>query len=356
MSPNTQSQTPTSEFDFELPRNLIAQYPTRNREDARLLIADRRTATITHSHFRDLAQVLNPGDCLVLNETRVMPAKLVGYRTKTGGRWQGLYLQQDESSGLLQLMCKTRGRIQAGETVTLQDREGVDRHQLRLVAKLPTGHWAAQLEPEMPVQRMLDQLGRIPLPHYIRDGNMTDSDVEDYQTVYAKRQGSIAAPTAGLHFTQRLLTQLIDRGIRICRVNLHVGTGTFRPIATETIEQHEMHAEWGEVNERSVATIAETRAAGGRVVAVGTTSVRLLETIGERPHLEPWSGETGLFIGPTHAFRLVDCMITNFHLPRTTLLVLVRSFGGDDLVKQAYREAIQQKYRFFSYGDAMIIV
>ncbi len=353
MTPNTQTQTSAADYDFQLPRELIAQQPTRNREDARLLVVDRQTGEINHSHFRDLAQVLNPGDCLVLNETRVIAAKLVGRRTNTGGRWQGLYLEHDPESGIVRLLCKTRGRIQPGEQVTLQDREGVDRHQLTLVAKLDGGQWAAQLEPGLTVEQMLDQLGRIPLPHYIRDGNMTDADVDDYQTVYATSPGSIAAPTAGLHFTDRLLNQLVGRGVRLCRVRLHVGTGTFRPIATEWIEQHSMHAEWGELAGSAADILAETRNTGGRIVAVGTTSVRLLETAGQAA---AWSGSTDLYIQPGHRFRMVDALITNFHLPRTTLLVLVRSFGGDELIKRAYREAIDQEYRFFSYGDGMIVV
>ncbi len=349
-------QTPTSEYDYKLPRALVAEHPLPNREDARLMIIDRRRESIVHAHFRDLPFHLEEGDCLVLNETRVLLAQLTGYRTRTGGRWQGLYLDHDAPSGVMRLMCKTRGRIQPGETVTLQDREGIDRWQLMLLARLEGGDWAARVDRELPVMQLLDELGRIPLPHYIRDGNMVDADLRDYQTVYARQPGSIASPTAGLHFTSRLLRELIDAGVRVCRVTLHVGTGTFKPIASETIEEHSMHGEWGEIGEASIAAIESARADDRRVCAVGTTSMRLLESIVLQGELRPWSGETELFIGPGHRFQLVDALITNFHLPRTTLLVLARSFGGDRLVRRAYDQAVEQKYRFFSYGDAMLIV
>lgn len=348
--------TPLSEYDFELPRELIAQHPTGNREDARLLVVDRKNEAINHQHFRDLPTILDSGDCLVLNNTRVLLAKLVGYREKTGGRWQGLYLEHDRSSGIMQLMCKTRGRIKPDETVILQDREGVDRVTLRLLARLENGTWAARVEPALPVESLLENVGRVPLPHYIRDGNMVDADIDDYQTVFARNAGSIAAPTAGLHFTQRLLNQLVDRGIRLCTINLNVGTGTFRPITADSVEEHRMHAEFAELDQTAAATINETRQQGGRIVATGTTTTRLLESFGAKPALEAWSGETRLYIGPAHRFQQVDALITNFHLPRTTLLVLVRSFGGDRLIRRAYEEAVRQEYRFFSYGDAMLIL
>lgn len=356
MNAEIQNETPSSDYDFDLPRELIAQQPTRNREDARLLIVDRAKQKVEHTHFRDLVDWLQRGDCLVLNETKVIHAKLVGYRTKTRGRWQGLYLEQDKESGLFKVMCKTRGKIQPGETVTLQDREGLDRGVVTLISKLGGGCWAIRSEDGLTVAEFLQQFGRVPLPHYIRDGNMTDADLEDYQTVYARAEGSVAAPTAGLHFTQRLLNQVIDAGVDICKVTLHVGTGTFRPIATETIEQHSMHGESGSVEQRTIDTIQRARHNGGRVIAVGTTSVRLLETVGKTEPPSAWSGTTDLYIRPGHQFRLVDGMITNFHLPRTTLLVLVRTFGGDALMKRAYAEAIENKYRFFSYGDGMLIV
>jgi S-adenosylmethionine:tRNA ribosyltransferase-isomerase len=356
MSSNIDTTTLASEYDFDLPKSLIAQHPAGNREDARLMIIDRRADSIVHAHFRDLPDYLAVGDCLVLNETRVIAAKLVGYRARTRGRWQGLVLEHDPQSQVMRLMCKTRGKIQAGETVVLQDREGIDREQLELVSNLGGGCWAAICRHELPVDQLLERVGRVPLPHYIRDGNMTDADIQDYQTVYARQSGSVAAPTAGLHFTERLLGKLIDGGVRLCRVNLQVGTGTFKPIATEIVEHHQMHSERGEIGAAAIATIEQTRAGGGRVVAVGTTSVRLLETVALNRPLQPWQGETSLYVQPAHVFRLVDGLITNFHLPRTTLLVMVRTFGGDALIRRAYEEAIASRYRFFSYGDAMLLL
>ncbi len=356
MNPEVAGQTPAEQYDFQIPRHLIAQQPVRNREDARLMIVDRVRHSIDHAHFRDLSDYLRPDDCLVLNETKVILAKLVGYRTRTGGRWQGLYLDHDTDTGVIKVMCKTRGRIQPGETVTLQDREGLDRARLTMLTKLEGGCWAVKPDSMQSMEHFLQDVGRVPLPHYIRDGNMTDADVEDYQTVFARTPGSIAAPTAGLHFTDRLLRRLMDARVNICRVTLHVGTGTFRPIATETIEAHEMHSESGVIAQPTIDMLQRTREAGGRIVAVGTTSVRLLETVARSMPLQPWQGTTDLYIRPGHEFRLVDAMITNFHLPRTTLLVLVRAFGGSELMVEAYRQAIEQEYRFFSYGDAMLIV
>jgi len=356
MNEETQELTPASRYDFDLPKDLIAQHPTQNREDARLLVVDRGRNQIHHSHFRDIVDWLRRDDCLVLNETKVIPAKLIGYRTKTKGRWQGLYLESDPRSGVIKVMCKTRGNIQPGETVTLQDRDGLDRLLITMVAKLEGGCWAIKPNEETSVEEFLKQVGRIPLPHYIRDGNMCDSDVEDYQTVYARSPGSVAAPTAGLHFSKRLLNQVIDAGVNISKVTLHVGTGTFRPIATDAIENHQMHGEYGVLDEATIRQILATRETGGRVIAVGTTSTRLLETAGLNQPLQAWSGTTDLYIRPGHSFQVVDGLITNFHLPRTTLLVLVRTMGGDKLIQEAYRQAIEQEYRFFSYGDGMLII
>jgi S-adenosylmethionine:tRNA ribosyltransferase-isomerase len=356
MNTETENRIPASEYDFPLPKELIAQHPLSNREDARLLVVDRQQKTIEHSHFRNLVDWLRPGDCLVLNETRVIPAKLSGHRTRSGGRWQGLYLDHDPQTGVIKVLCKTRGRLQPGETITLQDREGRQSIRLAVLARLEDGAWAVRPETGIPVAEFLEQLGRVPLPHYIRGGNMTDADVQDYQTVYARKPGSVAAPTAGLHFSDRLLTQVIDAGINICKVTLHVGIGTFRPIAGETIEDHRMHGESGTIDQSAINLIQATREQGGRIVAVGTTSVRLLETVAQHEPLRPWTGTTDLYIRPGFRFRMVDCLITNFHLPRTTLLVLVRTFGGDELIKEAYQQAIDQRYRFFSYGDAMLIL
>ena len=343
-------------YNFDLPKELIAQHPVRNREDARLMVVRKQEDAIEHYHIRDLAELVKPGDCLVLNNTKVIPAKLVGYRTRTKGRWTGLFLEAD-AQGNWKMLCKTRGRIKEGETVTLQDCNGVECATLTLLTRLDSGEWVGKPEMEGTSDEILHKVGRIPLPHYIRDGNMVDADRNDYQTVYAKEIGAVAAPTAGLHFTKRLVRQLIDDGINIAQVTLHVGVGTFRPLSTDSLDEHKMHSEWGAISDKSVELINRSRAAGGRIIAVGTTSVRVLETAAsEDGSLQPWSGDTELFIKPPYQFKMVDGLLTNFHLPRSTLLVLVRTFAGDDLMKRAYEAAIEEQYRFFSYGDAMLIL
>jgi S-adenosylmethionine:tRNA ribosyltransferase-isomerase len=341
-------------YDYELPKELIAQYPLAHRSDARLMLVDRRRKSIWHHYIRDLPELLAPGDCLVVNDTRVIPARLVGFRTKTGGHWEGLFLESSPE-GLWHLLGKTRGHLVEGETITLVNAQGQEGLQIQIVAHQPDGSWIARPKSTEGAQEILEQVGRVPLPPYIRKGEMVESDRETYQTVFARQPGAVAAPTAGLHFTPRLLEQLQGAGIAKATLTLHVGTGTFRPIAG-TLEEHQMHEEWGQIGPEAVATIEATRQRGGRVVAVGTTCVRLLETAAAGGQLQPWSGQTRLFIRPPYQFRAVDVLLTNFHLPRTTLLVLVRTFGGDDLVRQAYQEAIREEYRFFSYGDAMLIL
>ncbi|MCH2182337.1 MAG: tRNA preQ1(34) S-adenosylmethionine ribosyltransferase-isomerase QueA [Mariniblastus sp.] len=352
-------------YDFELPKELIAQSPLSQREDARLLSVGRARKTLEHWHIRDLDRLLRPEDCLVLNDTKVIPAKLVGSRQQTGGRWQGLVIETDPN-GNWRLLAKTRGRIKVGETVVLEDRQAKPRVNLVLQARLDDGSWVASIETnehlgssqedqDRSAQQWLDIVGRVPLPHYIRGGNMVDADLNDYQTVFAKNAGAIAAPTAGLHFTKALFQRLVERGIKIASVTLHVGIGTFRPVTVSPLDQHTMHSEYGSLAQPAVDAIRETKEAGGRVIAVGTTSVRVLETAGRAGDLQPWQGETDLFIRPGFQFQVIDGLLTNFHLPRSTLVVLVRAFGGDILMKDAYQEAIEEKYRFFSYGDAMLI-
>ena len=343
------------QYDYELPPELIAQHPLPRRVDARLLVVDRRAGTLAHGHVRDLPGILLPSDTLVLNDTRVIPARLVGYRTRTGGRWEGLFLSLDEH-GIWKVLGHTRGKLQVGETITLRDCELADRAQLRLLARLEGGAWAAK--PEGPVQgfELLEQVGRVPLPPYIRGGEMTVADREAYQTVFARQPGAVAAPTAGLHFTAELLRQIAACGVSVARVTLHVGLGTFRPISVDCLEDHEMHSEWGRVDAAAADLISQRRQAGGRTVAVGTTAVRVLETAAREGRLGPWEGETNLFIRPPYEFRAVDALLTNFHLPKSTLLVLVRTLGGDDLIRRAYAEAIRERYRFYSYGDAMLIL
>ena len=264
-------------FDYELPRQLIAQEPLSNRVDARLMVVDRREQQIDHYHVRDLPHLLPAGDRLVLNDTRVIPAQLAGRRSVTGGRWQGLFLEATPA-GDWKILCKTRGRLRKGQAIELVDREGRPGVKLWLLEQLDGGEWLAHPESDEPSEALLAQLGRVPLPPYIRDGNMVDADVVNYQTVYARVPGAVAAPTAGLHFTGELLRELGRRGLQFSAVTLHVGLGTFRPITAASLDEHQMHSERGEVSATAAAEINATRAAGGRVVAVGTTVVRLLET------------------------------------------------------------------------------
>jgi S-adenosylmethionine:tRNA ribosyltransferase-isomerase len=342
-------------YDYALPRELIAQHPLPRRADARLMLVDRRRQTLDAAHVRDLPEILAAGDCLVLNDTRVVPARLEGYRTLTGGRWCGLFLSADDR-GNWRVLCKTRGTLKPGESITLQDRRSYDAAQLRMLINLEEGVWAARPEPSEPHLQLLDRVGRTPLPPYIRGGRMVEADQQAYQTVFAERPGAVAAPTAGLHFTKDLLDRLQQCGVGLCRVTLHVGAGSFRPIAAEQLSQHHMCAEWGSVNAAAVAQLLEARAARGRIVAVGTTTVRLLETAAQDGVLKPWEGKTDLFIRPPHDFAAVDALLTNFHLPKSTLLVLVRTFGGDAVMRKAYETAIRERYRFLSYGDAMLIL
>ncbi|HEY2827976.1 MAG TPA: tRNA preQ1(34) S-adenosylmethionine ribosyltransferase-isomerase QueA, partial [Pirellulales bacterium] len=299
--------------------------------------------------------LLRVGDCLVLNDTRVVPARLVGYRTATKGRWEGLYLAT-EASGAWQILCKARGKLTAGETIQLVDRLARDDIQLRMVAKSEDGVWLVRPPEDELAWDMLERIGRVPLPKYIRQGEMLDVDRQRYQTVFAKHNGSVAAPTAGLHFSPELLDRLQGAGIGLAKVTLHVGMDTFRPIKAQQLAKHAMHSEWGRIDAASVERLTQAKKNGGRIMAVGTTSVRVLETAAADGVLRPWEGQTQLFIRPPYRFRAVDCLLTNFHLPHTTLLVLVRTFGGNELIRHAYEEAVRNEYRFYSYGDAMLIV
>ena len=354
-------------YDYELPRERIAQEPLPVRTDAKLMLVDRGKETVEHHHVRDLPDLLRTNDTLVLNDSRVIPARLVGYRTRTQGRWQGLFLRSDPTSGIWEVLTKTRGTLEVDETITIQDRNGLDGMLLRVVARTEEGHllaipelpstWSESSEFETPAN-WLQRFGRVPLPPYIRDGHMVDSDVENYQTVFAKRAGSVAAPTAGLHFTDTLLQHIAARNIPTSSVTLHVGLGTFRPIACENLSEHQMHSEWGEIDAENAEQIRHHREIGGRCVAVGTTSVRVLESAASAHGglLKPWTGTTDLFIRPPYQFQVVDALMTNFHLPKSTLLVLVSAFASRELALHAYRVAIENEYRFFSYGDAMLIV
>jgi S-adenosylmethionine:tRNA ribosyltransferase-isomerase len=342
-------------LDYHLPPQLIAQEPCTPRDQSRLLIARRQTGTIAHHHFRDIADLLDPGDTLVLNDTRVVPARLLGKRARTGGRWEGLFLRTSPD-GLWEMLSQTRGRLLEGEEIEIDP----GPLRLRLVCKTPERHWLAQ--PELPGEAELDtfavlqKFGHIPLPPYVRKGRADAADIERYQTVFAHKPGAVAAPTAGLHFTPELLEQLERRGIRRTFVTLHVGLGTFQPIQVDDYRQHPMHAEWGELPAETADALNTCKASGKRVVAVGTTAVRVLESVAASGPLRPWSGETSLFIYPPYSFRAVDGLVTNFHLPRTSLLLLVGAFAGIELLREAYKTAIEQQYRFYSYGDAMLVL
>jgi S-adenosylmethionine:tRNA ribosyltransferase-isomerase len=344
-----------AKYDFDLPKRLIAQSPAICRTDARLLVVDRASKSLEHRYIRDLPEILASGDCLVINDTRVVPARLVGRRSETGGHWEGLFLEASPD-GLWRLMCKTRGKLKPGDTIVLINPLGQDDIRLQLGTQQADGTWIARPLAADDAIALLNRVGRVPLPPYIRKGQMLDTDRESYQTVYAQVPGAVAAPTAGLHFTTALLERLATLGVELCPLTLHVGPGTFRPIASDSLSKHQMHSEWGHVSQEAVDRINGCRRSGGRVVAVGTTSVRLLETAAADGELKPFIGYTDLFIRPPYQFRTVDALLTNFHLPRTTLLVLVRTFGGDELIRVAYEEAIREQYRFYSYGDAMLIL
>ncbi len=348
-----------SSYDYTLPEELIAQSPAPHRTDSRLLVFDRGSGTKTHRHFRDLLEFVRPGDCLVLNRTRVVPARLRGFRDQTGGKWEGLFLRLDADNSWI-IIGKTKGKLQLGETVTVHSEDQQSKLQIQFLERGEQGTWRVQPVLEdgdsSTAWELLDRVGAIPLPPYIQHGQAVPEDRERYQTVYASTPGAVAAPTAGLHFTPELLDRCRESGVGIAEVTLHVGLGTFRPIAVENLDEHEMHSEWCEVSEETVNKLAETRANGGRVIAVGTTTVRTLETAARSGSLQPWQGESTLFIRPGFEFHAIDGMITNFHLPKSSLLVMLSAFTGYEPIMDCYAEAIRERYRFYSYGDAMLIV
>ena len=346
-------------YDYELPPALIAQEPLADRAAARLLVVERASGSLRHAHIRDLPELLSPNDLVVVNDTRVVPARLIGRRAETGGRWEGLFLAEVVTADKRRhwsILAKTRGRPAVGERIVLVDPAGNDTAELLLVGRGEGGTWLVEPQADEPTPALLTRVGRVPLPGYIRGGEARGEDVDRYQTVFAEQPGSAAAPTAGLHFTPQLLQRLHDRGIGRAEVTLHVGLDTFRPIVAERIADHPMHTEWCAVPAETAAAVHDTRARGGRVVAVGTTAVRSLETAACGGAIEPFAGPTSLYIRPGFTFHAVDCLLTNFHLPRTTLMVLVSSLAGRDLIRRAYAEAITEGYRFLSYGDAMLIL
>lgn len=341
----------TSDFDYELPPDRIARYPHQQRDESRLLALHRATGEITHRRFRDLVDLIPAGDALVLNETRVIPARLIGTR-QGGGAAEILLLNpvEGEDEKLWTALVRPGAKLKPGRSVRIAEELQVD-----VVASNDDGTRTVRLVTKLPVDEALDRYGRIPLPPYI-DRDPAPEDAERYQTVYARERGSVAAPTAGLHFTPELLTALEAKGVRIVRVVLHVGAGTFRPVEVENPAEHQMHYERYHVTPEAAAMLNEVRAAGGRIWAVGTTVARTLETVTDDDGVvHAGEGWTNLFIRPPYEFRAVDALVTNFHLPRSTLLILVAAHAGYEAVMRAYRAAIGEGYRFYSYGDAMVV-
>lgn len=334
------------DFHFDLPAGLIAQYPAEQRSASRMLVVDRQTGALADDHFSHFADYLHAGDLLVLNNTRVIPARLLGNK-ETGGRVEVL-IERILAERRVLAHVRASKPPKAGGLLHFQD--GVSARMLGREGDL----FELEFLSDQPVEAILARVGRLPLPPYI-EREPDERDSERYQTVYAQHAGAVAAPTAGLHFDEAMFTRLRQQGVETGFVTLHVGAGTFQPVRVEDIREHTMHAEWIEVDETLCRQVSETRQRGGRVIAVGTTSVRCLETAGAGGSLSPYRGETDIFITPGYEFKMVDSLLTNFHLPESTLMMLVCAFGGYEPVMAAYRHAVAEKYRFFSYGDAMFI-
>lgn len=348
----------TDQLDYELPSELIAQHPAAVRSESKLLVLQRPDGRIVDSRFSRLGDFLRAGDCLVLNDTKVLPARFFA-RRRTGGRLEGLFLSATAEPGVWEIMLKGIRKIKPDETILLRDREGHDFCAADVLRKGQDGACLLRVDAAANPEVVLEAVGFPPLPPYIRrddDSATAEEDRRRYQTVYARWPGAVAAPTAGLHFTDDLLSHLQDRGIRLAYVTLHVGAGTFKPISTERVEEHQIHRESYSIDEANASLINGTRRGDGRVVAVGTTVTRVLETVFGAGAVQAGSGTTDLFITPGYEFNVVDAMITNFHLPRSTLLALAAAFAGLDNIRRAYRHAIERRYRFYSYGDAMLIL
>lgn len=348
----------TSDFYYELPEELIAQDPLSDRSSSRLLVLNKKTGDTEHRHFTDIVDYLNEGDCLVLNNTKVIPARLLGIKPDTGAAIEVFLLKRLEGDGagrgnVWETLVRPGKKLREGAKVSFGD--GLLTGEI--VSRLPDGNRIVRFDYEGIFEEILDKLGEMPLPPYITHKL---ADKNRYQTVYAKYEGSAAAPTAGLHFTEKLLKQISDKGVRIAYVTLHVGLGTFRPVKTEEVTEHKMHSEWYRIDREAADIINKTKEAGGRVICVGTTSCRTIESAAckddnGRYMLKPCEGDTDIFIYPGYEFKLLDCLITNFHLPESTLIMLVSALAGRENVLAAYREAVKERYRFFSFGDAMFI-
>jgi S-adenosylmethionine:tRNA ribosyltransferase-isomerase len=336
------------DFYFDLPKELIAQHPLKNRDESRLMIVDKNTGNIEESRFKNVIQCLNKGDCLVLNDTRVMPARLIGEKISSGGKIEFLLLKRIEGDKWESLVRPGK-KAKVGAEFTF----GNGKLKAKVVDILDEGNRIIEFYYEGIFEEILDQLGQMPLPPYITEEL---EDRERYQTVYSKTVGSAAAPTAGLHFTKELLETIEKKGVEIAYVTLHVGLGTFRPVKVDTLEDHKMHSEFYILDEENCNKINRTKKNGGKVIAVGTTSCRTLESVANSDgYLSDKSGWTDIFIYPGYKFKIVNSLITNFHLPESTLIMLVSALAGKDNIMKAYNKAIEERYRFFSFGDAMFI-
>lgn len=338
----------TSDFYYDLPKELIAQTPLKDRSSSRLLVVNRQTGELSHRHFTDIADYLNLGDCLVMNDTRVIPARLYGVKEGTGGKIEFLLLNRknrDEWEVILRpgKKAKPGARFVFGDGMLTAE----------VIDTVNDGNRIVRFSYDGLFENILDKLGEMPLPPYITEHL---DDRERYQTVYSRHEGSAAAPTAGLHFTPELLKKIESRGVKLVYVTLHVGLGTFRPVKVDDVENHRMHSEFYVIDEDSANTINETHRRGGKVISVGTTSTRVLETVADNSgEVHAQSGWTDIFIYPPYRFKCVDSLITNFHLPESTLLMLVSAFSSKEIIMNAYKEAVDNRYRFFSFGDAMFI-
>jgi len=336
------------DFDFDLPQELIAQHPLAKRDTSRLMVVDRKDGKVEHKIFSDIIDYLDKGDTLVLNNTRVMPARLIGEKEITKGKIEFLLLKRIEGDRW-ECLAKPGKSAREGRKFTF----GNGKLKAEVVEVLENGNRIVEFNYEGIFEEILDSLGEMPLPPYIHERL---EDGERYQTVYSKETGSAAAPTAGLHFTEELLNKIKEKGVNIAYVTLHVGLGTFRPVKAEKIEEHEMHSEFYVLSKENADIINETKKRGNKVISVGTTSTRTLETIGdENGFVKEESGWTNIFIYPGYKFKVIDNLITNFHLPESTLIMLVSTLGGKDNILHAYEEAVKERYRFFSFGDAMFI-
>ena len=339
----------TSDFYYDLPEELIAQDPLEDRTASRLLVLDRKTGAVKHKIFSDVIDYLNKGDCLVINNTRVIPARLIGEKEGTGGKVEVLLLKR-RANDVWETLVKPGKKLKPGAKITFGD----GRLRAEVLEVVEEGNRLVIFHYEGIFEEILDSLGEMPLPPYITHKL---EDKEMYQTVYAKFDGSAAAPTAGLHFTKELLNKIEEKGIKIASITLHVGLGTFRPVKVDDVNNHHMHTEWYEVNAEAADIINETKRNGGRVICVGTTSCRTIESVAdENGYMKAKTGETDIFIYPGYKFKIMDGLITNFHLPESTLVMLVSAFAGKENVLAAYETAVKERYRFFSFGDAMILI